>query len=93
MLSACNHAGLLEEGEKWFEEMCNVYSFTPTVEHYTCMIDLYSRKGRIEKAKSLLDRVSSSDRLQLLLAILGVCFKEGNVNLGEWAFEQSIEIG
>ena len=21
-----------------------------------------------------------------------MCFKEGNVNLGEWAFEQSVEI-
>ena len=25
LLSACNHAGLLEEGEKWFDEMSKVY--------------------------------------------------------------------
>ena len=93
LLTACSHAGLLEEGEKLFDDMCGVYKLSPTLEHYTCMIDLFSRVGCLEKAKDLLDNVfSSSDRRALCLTLLGRCHKSGNVVLGRWAFEHAAKL-
>ena len=93
LLTACSQDGLLEEGEKLFDEMCGVYSLTPAREHYTCMIDLFSRVGCLEKAKDLLDNVfSSSDRRALCLTLLGRCHKSGNVVLGRWAFEHAAKL-
>ena len=92
LLSACSHAGLLEEGEMLFNDMCDIYSLTPMLEHYACMIDLFGRAGHFEKAEALLDKVAPSGRLPLFLAILGACLKWVNVKLGRWAFEQSLQL-
>jgi hypothetical protein len=40
----------------------------------------------------LLDEVPSSDHLPLFLAILGACQRWPNLELGRWAFEQSVRI-
>ena len=56
------------------------------------MIDLFGRDGHFDKAKVVLEKVSSSDRLPQLLAILGVCCKWVNVKLGRWAFHISVEL-
>ena len=92
LLNACSHAGLLKEGEKWFDEMRDLYCLSPVLEHYTCMIDLFGRAGHFIKLEILLKSLTSSDHLPLLLAILGACCKWVNVNLGRWAFEQSLVI-
>ena len=89
LLTACSHTGMVEEGEKLFDEMHAVYRITPTLEHYTCMIDLFGRAGNFKKTGNLLEKVSSH-QLSLFLAILGSCHKWADVNLGKWAFEQSV---
>ena len=92
VLTACSHGGLLKEGEKLFDDMCFVYYLSPTVEHYACMIDLFGRAGYLDKAQILFNKVSYSDHLLLLLAILGACHKWVNVKLGRWAFAQAVEL-
>ncbi|CAN4111841.1 unnamed protein product [Withania somnifera] len=47
VLSACNHGGLLEEGNKWFVEM-EKYGLKPQIEHYDCLVDLLGRSGPYE---------------------------------------------
>ncbi len=34
LLSACSHAGLLDEGLVYFDYMCSVYGISATVKHY-----------------------------------------------------------
>ena len=100
LLTSCTHAGLFEEGEKLFDDMCFVFSFNPELEHCTCMIDLFCRAGHFDKAKVLLEKVKvllnnkepSHNNLPLFLAILGACRKWGNVDLGRWAFEQCLQL-
>ena len=90
LLSACSHAGLVKDGEKLFNEMCVVYDLTPSLEHYTCMIDLFGRAGDFDKMKALLDKMPSCDHIPLYLSILGACSKWRNVKFGLWAFKQVI---
>ena len=92
LLNACSHAGLLEEGEKFFDEMYAVYCLTPQIEHYTCMIDLYCRAGDFDKAKALLEKLPSCDHLPIFFIILGACQKWGNVNLGRLAFKNILQL-
>ncbi|MFQ6628528.1 hypothetical protein Gotur_007812, partial [Gossypium turneri] len=40
VLSACSHAGMVEEGWRHFEDMSKVYNLEPQTEHYGCMVDL-----------------------------------------------------
>ena len=41
LLNACSHDGLVEVGERIFEDMKSVYSPIPTSEHYNCMVDIW----------------------------------------------------
>jgi pentatricopeptide repeat protein len=91
LLNACSHAGLIEEGEKLFHEMCMVYHLLPSVEHYACMIDLFGRAGNFEKVQVVASHKFTPNDLQLSLAVLGASLKWVNVNLGRWAFERSIQ--
>ncbi|RCU34972.1 hypothetical protein DVA76_18515, partial [Acinetobacter baumannii] len=50
VISACTHAGLVDEGKKFFDSMTNEHHIDPTMEHYACMVDLYSRAGNLEEA-------------------------------------------
>jgi pentatricopeptide repeat protein len=92
LLTACSHAGLLEEGEKLFNDMWHVYHLTPTLEHHASMIDLFGRAGHFGKARLLLENLQPSDRLPLLLGILNACQKWMDIHIARWAFEQSIEL-
>lgn len=54
VLSACSHAGFVEEGRRIFLSMINDYGVEPNVLHYTCMVDLLGRAGHLEEAKLLI---------------------------------------
>ncbi|KAF9596617.1 hypothetical protein IFM89_012740 [Coptis chinensis] len=45
VLSACSHAGLVNEGCRYFDVMQKEYSILPIVDHYMCMVDLVGRAG------------------------------------------------
>ena len=49
-LTACSNAGLVDRGLKCFDEMRRVHKISPRIEHYGCLVDLYSRAGRLEDA-------------------------------------------
>ncbi|KAK7336211.1 hypothetical protein VNO77_16745 [Canavalia gladiata] len=43
VLSACVNMNDLEQGQKYFSLMTDRYGITPILEHYTCMVELYTR--------------------------------------------------
>ncbi|KAH9304435.1 hypothetical protein KI387_008839, partial [Taxus chinensis] len=58
VLSACSHAGLVDEGCQCFEDMSQNYGITPRVEHYICMVDLLGCAGHLNKAYDLIENMS-----------------------------------
>ncbi|KAI3694453.1 hypothetical protein L1987_77418 [Smallanthus sonchifolius] len=54
ILSACSHLGLVEKGQRLFDQMVNLYKIQPTMEHYGCMADMFGRAGMIEEAYHVL---------------------------------------
>ncbi|KAH9293985.1 hypothetical protein KI387_040812, partial [Taxus chinensis] len=45
VLFACSHAGLVDEGCKYFNCMSDSYCIMPSMDHYVCMVDLLGRAG------------------------------------------------
>eukprot|EP00250_Pteridium_aquilinum_P033348 c5486_g1_i1 orf=1-1572(+) len=53
VLLACSRAGLVEEGFYQFESMIRDYGIMPVEEHYSCMVDILGRTGRLLEAQEL----------------------------------------
>lgn len=49
VLSACSHAGLVDEGRNLFLKM-EEFEIEPRMEHYGCMVDILGRAGLVEEA-------------------------------------------
>jgi pentatricopeptide repeat protein len=92
LLIACSHAGLVEEGKLYFDLMTDVYGLAPSLEHYTCMVDLLGRAGHLESAVRLIEKVAPRHRSQLWPILLGSCRKWENSKLGRWVFEHSVKL-
>ncbi|OVA12672.1 Pentatricopeptide repeat [Macleaya cordata] len=92
VLFACSHAGLVQEGKKNFEKMVRKYSITPMMEHYTCMVDLLARAGRLEEAHEFIKRMPVKPDAKLLTAFLSSCFSYMNVELTRSVGEKLLEL-
>ncbi|KAG9457790.1 hypothetical protein H6P81_002298 [Aristolochia fimbriata] len=90
LLSACTHAGLVEDGVKYFERMEREFGMTPTVEHYGCLIDLLGRGGFIEEAMEVVRRMPMEPNAAIWGAIFNACRVHKNVRVGELAAQKLI---
>ncbi|WVZ07583.1 hypothetical protein V8G54_020929 [Vigna mungo] len=88
VLSACVHAGLVEEGEKNFTSMLSKYGIEAEMEHYTCMVDLYGRAGQFDKAVKLIENMPFEPDVVLWGALLAACGLHSNLELGEYAADR-----
>ncbi|XP_073107105.1 putative pentatricopeptide repeat-containing protein At5g09950 [Elaeis guineensis] len=72
VLSACSHAGLVEEGLKYFESMGD-YGLVPRMEHYSCMIDLLGRAGKLDKVEEFVKGMPMSPNVLIWRTVLVAC--------------------
>ncbi|KAE8713826.1 hypothetical protein F3Y22_tig00110204pilonHSYRG00039 [Hibiscus syriacus] len=56
LLMACNHAGMVDEGLLVFDCMQETYGIAPDIEHFSCLIDMLGRAGRLNKAEDYTGR-------------------------------------
>ncbi|XP_030972728.1 pentatricopeptide repeat-containing protein At4g21065-like [Quercus lobata] len=92
VLAACSHGGLLDEGWMFFESMVRDYRIVPTIQHYTCMVDLLGHCGRLDEAYNLIMQMRAMPDSGVWGALLNSCKIHGNVELGEVALEKLIEL-
>ncbi|KAL3644179.1 hypothetical protein CASFOL_012111 [Castilleja foliolosa] len=83
ILTACNHSGLVNEGETIFNSMVVVYGINPSVEHICCLVDLLGRAGRVNEAEEYMHKYSSGDDLVVLGSLLSARRLHGGVSGGE----------
>uniref|UniRef100_A0A3N7FZF7 DYW domain-containing protein n=1 Tax=Populus trichocarpa TaxID=3694 RepID=A0A3N7FZF7_POPTR len=83
VLSACSHAGLVEEGRSIYYHMVNIVGLLPRIEHYGCMVDLLGRAGCLEEAEQLILNMPVKPDDVILKALLGACKMHGNIEMGE----------
>ncbi|XP_044478722.1 pentatricopeptide repeat-containing protein At5g27110-like [Mangifera indica] len=83
ILSACSHAGLVDEGCHYFSQMTFEYNLKPKIEHYLCLIDLLGRAGRLHEAYDILRSTTEIEDVGLLSTLFSACCLHRNTELGE----------
>ncbi|KAF3332078.1 pentatricopeptide repeat-containing protein [Carex littledalei] len=92
VITGCVHTGLVEEGKRYFNSMVNVWRIRPTMEHYSCMVDLYSRAGRLSQAFDLIKEMPFPADARVWRTLLGACKIHRNIELGEIAAKNLISL-
>lgn len=82
ILSACSHAGLLEEGRDHYRLMVEKYRIAPRLEHFTCMVDLLGRGGRIDEAYAHIKQMKMEPNDRVWGALLNACHVYNNIDIG-----------
>ncbi|CAN6438689.1 unnamed protein product [Victoria cruziana] len=92
LLSACSHAGLVDEGWFYFNSMSQEYQLMPLEGHYACMVDLLGRAGRLHEAEELIESMPIEPDSVVWGALLGACRIHRNVELGRRVAERLFEL-
>lgn len=92
VISACTHVGLVDEGQRYFEMMVKDYHISPTMEHYSCMVDLYSRAGKLENAVDIINKMPFPAGAAVWRTLLAACHVRRNLELGKFAGEKLISL-
>ncbi|KAL6537865.1 hypothetical protein OROHE_012152 [Orobanche hederae] len=82
-LSACSHAGLVEKSLELFESMTEIHKITPRIEHYGCIVDLYSRAGRLKEALQVLEEMPMKPNEVIIVSLLAGCRDCKDIYLAE----------
>ncbi|KAL8533692.1 hypothetical protein ACS0TY_009911 [Phlomoides rotata] len=73
ILSACSHAGYVEEGKYYFNSMKVDFGIIPSCEHYACLVDLLSRAGDLNGAYEVIKSMSLSADASIWGAFVNGC--------------------
>ena len=92
ILTACSHAGLVDEGCYYFETMKTNYSIVPSSYHYACVVDLLGRVGRLKEAYELLKSMPVEPHAGAWSALLWACKLHCDIALGKVVAEQLFEL-
>ncbi|XP_078447901.1 pentatricopeptide repeat (PPR) superfamily protein isoform X2 [Wolffia australiana] len=92
ILSACNHAGMVEEGKRIFKAMEEDHGLVPGEDHYGQMVDLLGRAGRLEEAMDFLNSLQFEPGPAIWEAILSSCRIHGAMDLGLKAADKLLEM-
>lgn len=87
VLSACSHDGLLRKGLELFCCMKEDFNLLPPVKHHTCIVDLFSRAGRLDEAIAVAVRIPAQLDFAVWSSVLSACHKWRNVELPSRALE------
>jgi pentatricopeptide repeat protein len=92
VLSACSHAGLVDEGHVYFHSISEEHFLRPNTDHYTCMIDLLCRVGNLNEAENLINNLPHVPDTRMWGILLGACQRYGNIEIGKRAAECLIDV-
>jgi pentatricopeptide repeat protein len=92
LLSACSHAGLVDEGLCCFESMSTDCMTSARLEHYTCMVDLLGHAGRLHEAEAIIKTMPYKPDAAVWKALLDACRVHGNMEMGERIAKQVLKV-
>uniref|UniRef100_J3MUB8 Pentatricopeptide repeat-containing protein n=1 Tax=Oryza brachyantha TaxID=4533 RepID=J3MUB8_ORYBR len=92
VLTACSHAGMVDEARKYFDSMSNHYGIRPTIKHYGCMIDLFSRAGHLAKAEGMMQLMPIRPNVTMWGSMMNGCKIHGRADIAERLGRQVVEL-
>ncbi|RWW11303.1 hypothetical protein GW17_00025090 [Ensete ventricosum] len=92
LLSACSHSGLVREGCELFDCMITRYCISPEISHYTCLVDLLGRSGRLGEALDVIAGMIAEPDGRIWGALLASCRTHSDGVLGNHAAKKLFEL-
>ncbi|KAL5979421.1 hypothetical protein ACLOJK_019320 [Asimina triloba] len=92
VLTACSHARLVSEARQYLDSMSKDYGVKPTIDHYNCMVDIYSRAGELDKAFQLIKSMPFEPDSMTWKMLLGGCRIHHNIELGKIAGDYLLQM-
>ncbi|KAI4300469.1 hypothetical protein L6164_033845 [Bauhinia variegata] len=92
LLIGCSHSGLVEEGLNYFYSMDKLYGVAPREEHYSCIIDLLSRAGKLKEAEDFINNMPYEPNAFGWCSFLGACKIHGDKERGKLAAEKLMKL-
>uniref|UniRef100_J3MNC1 Uncharacterized protein n=2 Tax=Oryza brachyantha TaxID=4533 RepID=J3MNC1_ORYBR len=83
LLSCCSHAGLIDKGLHLYHSMLQDYNISPEKEHYSCIVDLYSRYGKLDEAWCFISNMAEEPEIDILGGLLGACRVHNRMDIAE----------
>ena len=83
VLSACNHAGLVAEGQRIFKQVRADCEIPLTIEHYECLVDLLGRSGKLEDALKILRTMPMKPSARIWSSLVSACKLHGRLYIAE----------
>ncbi|THG07327.1 hypothetical protein TEA_006683 [Camellia sinensis var. sinensis] len=91
-VAACSHAGLVDEGLKYFDELIKDKSIQVRQDHYSCLVGLCGRAGRVKEAFDFIQQLPFEPSGSVWGAFLAGCYVHGNTNMGKLAAKRLLEL-
>ncbi|KAM1270451.1 hypothetical protein ACFX13_032356 [Malus domestica] len=82
LIYACSHVGLVSKGRALFRSMIEDYGISPSLQHYTCFLDLLSRSGHLDEASNVIDSMPFEPDEPTWAALLSACRHHGDTPMG-----------
>ncbi|XP_009784671.1 pentatricopeptide repeat-containing protein At5g15340, mitochondrial [Nicotiana sylvestris] len=92
VLSACSHSGLVVQGRHLFYSLESSYGIKPSVENYSCIVDLLGRAGHLEEAESIIRGMPIAPNEVVLGSLLGSCSVHKNLELGKCLMKELVQM-
>ncbi|CAK9314799.1 unnamed protein product [Citrullus colocynthis] len=92
VLKACSHVGLADEALDYFSRMQRDYGLQASSDHYSCLVDVLSRAGRLYEAYDIIREMPVRVTAKAWGSLLGACRIYGELELGEIAGKALFEI-
>uniref|UniRef100_A0A2N9HGM1 Pentatricopeptide repeat-containing protein n=1 Tax=Fagus sylvatica TaxID=28930 RepID=A0A2N9HGM1_FAGSY len=92
LLSACSHSGLVREGCEVYNSMKWIFGIQPNLDHYTCMVDLLGRYGKLKEALAIIVKMVIFSDGRIWGALLAACRVHGDIKLGEYTAQRLLEL-
>uniref|UniRef100_A0A2C9VDQ0 Pentatricopeptide repeat-containing protein n=1 Tax=Manihot esculenta TaxID=3983 RepID=A0A2C9VDQ0_MANES len=92
LLSACSHSGLIREGCELFFSMKWIFGIEPDLDHYTCMVDLLGRSGKLKEALAMIVKMVIVADSRIWGALVASCRVHGDRKIGEFAAQRLLEV-
>jgi pentatricopeptide repeat protein len=81
LIYACSHVGLVSKGRALFKSMVEDFGIRPSLQHYTCLLDLFSRSGLLDEAENLIKTMPVKPDEPTWAALLSACKQHGNTKM------------
>jgi pentatricopeptide repeat protein len=85
LLTACTHAGLVDQGMAFFEDMKMKHRVSPQVEHCACIADLLCKSGRLWESYKFICDMEVEPNAVIWSTLLSACRAHANVELAKFA--------